>query len=78
VAFLDARPVTLRGRSSPRSPLERAARSRPKTQIASLGEPSGDDSRTAPAAPGPERRRNLFSRIFLGVFRGASTANPKP
>jgi hypothetical protein len=78
VALLDARPITPRGRSSPRSPLERAARSRPTNQLALLSEPPGDDSRTAPAAPRPERRRNIVSRFFVGVFRGASTANPRP
>lgn len=78
VALLELGPVTPRGRSSPRSPLVRAARSRVKNQVASLEEPPVDyGTQAAPAAPGPERRRNIFSR-FLGVFRGASTANPRP
>jgi hypothetical protein len=78
VALLDPLPIPPHARPSPRSPLERAARSRAKSQLASLREPPGDDTQTAPATTEPGRRRNIFRRLFLGVFRGASTANPRP
>jgi hypothetical protein len=54
--------------------LERAMRQGPTMKLASLHKPLADDSPMVPAPPRSERRRNIFSRFFRGVFHGTSAA----
>jgi hypothetical protein len=68
-ALLDVRQLTPIDAPSPRPLRARPVRQPAAVQLVSLRESAVDDRPTESARTPPERRRNVFSRIFHGVVR---------